>query len=218
MATLKKYDINGKELEEVKIEDKDLEKLVNPQLIKDYLIAMRNNARQWSANTKGRKEINRTGAKPHKQKGLGRARQGSFGAPQYKGGGIVFGPKPKFDQHTKINSKEKKAAIRTILIEKIKENKVFILKHVDKNIEKTKQVVSFFDALQLSKTRVLVLAKQNDAGNFRRCTQNIPKKASANVIGMNGYDLVLCQNIVIMESAIDDMKLILTKGSESNAK
>lgn len=99
MATLKKYDISGKEIGEVSIEDNVLEYKGNPQMIKDYLVAVRNNARQWSANTKGRKEVNRTGKKPHQQKGLGRARQGCFAAPQYRGGGIVFGPKPKFDVH-----------------------------------------------------------------------------------------------------------------------
>ena len=84
MVTLKKVDLLGKEVGQVDIKIEDDQKLANPQMIKDYLVAMRANSRQWSANTKGRKEVNRTGAKPHKQKGLGRARQGSFAAPQYK--------------------------------------------------------------------------------------------------------------------------------------
>ena len=127
MATLKKYDIDGKEIGEVSIDDKNLKTLKNPQMIKDYLVAIKNNARQWSANTKGRKEINRTGAKPHRQKGLGRARQGSFAAPQYKGGGIVFGPKPKFDQFSKVNKKEKRAAIRSLITERISQDKECVL-------------------------------------------------------------------------------------------
>src|SRR5208282_3594426 len=98
-------------------------------MIKDYTVAIRNNARQWSASTKGRKEINRTGKKPHPQKGQGRSRQGCLAAPQYKGGGIVFGPKPKFDQHVRINKKERRAAIRFFLAEKIKANQVHVLKN-----------------------------------------------------------------------------------------
>ena len=97
MANLKKYDINGKEIGKVEIDDSLLSATANVQLVKDYIIAIRENARQWSANTKGRSDVNCTGKKPHPQKGTGRARQGSLAAPQYKGGGVVFGPKPKFD-------------------------------------------------------------------------------------------------------------------------
>ena len=82
-------------------------------------------------NTKVRKEINRTGKKPHPQKGQGRSRQGDLAAPQYKGGGIVFGPSPKFDIHVRINKKERRAAIRALIAEKIKANQVHILQKVE---------------------------------------------------------------------------------------
>lgn len=211
MATLKKFDLSGKEIGQLDIEAQKLEKITNPQLIKDYLVALRNNARQWSANTKGRKEINRTGAKPHRQKGLGRARQGSFGAPQYKGGGVVFGPKPKFDQHTRVNKKEKRAAIRSLIIEKIKEDNACILKYNDADIKKTKQIAIFFDSIKLKDKRVLVLTKQTDSNQFTRCMKNIPKKAFSNALSVNGYELALCQNLIIMDSAIDDITSMLTR-------
>ena len=115
MAKIKTFDLNAKELEEINIDDKYLQTAANSQMIKDYLVAIRKNARQHSANTKGRKEVACTGAKPHRQKGLGRARQGSLAAPQYKGGGIVFGPKPKFNQHVRINKKERRLAIKFLL-------------------------------------------------------------------------------------------------------
>lgn len=214
MTTLKKFDLTGKEVGELNIEDEKLAKTTNPQLIKDYLVALRNNARQWSANTKGRKEINRTGAKPHRQKGLGRARQGSFGAPQYKGGGVVFGPKPKFDQHIKINKKEKRAAIRSIIIDRIKEDNVCILKCNDSDIKKTKQIANFFDALKLIDKRVLVLTKQDDSNQFKRCMKNIPKKAFSAALSVNGYQLALCRNLIIMDSAIDEITAMLTKGEK----
>ena len=94
----------------------------NSQMIKDYIVALRANARQWSANTKTRSEVKHTTKKPHPQKGQGRARHGSLVGPQYRGGGRVFGPKPKFDQHVRVNQKERKAAIRFLLAEKLKEN------------------------------------------------------------------------------------------------
>lgn len=213
MATLKKYDISGKEIGEISIEDKILEYKANPQMIKDYLVALRNNARQWSANTKGRKEVNRTGKKPHQQKGLGRARQGCFAAPQYRGGGIVFGPKPK-DIHTRINKKEKKAVIKSLIIEKITQNNAIILKVDDKKIEKTKQIANFFNTLAMQGKRVLIIAKPNTFDSFKRCVKNIPKKLFTDLSAINGYSLALCQNLIVMDTAVDDMNVILKKGSK----
>jgi len=214
VATLKKYDINGKEIDTITIDDKELEKTSSPQMIKEYLVALRKNARQWSANTKGRKEVNRTGAKPHRQKGLGRARQGSFAAPQYKGGGVVFGPKPKFDMHVRINKKEKRGAIRSLLVEKIKQDHACVLAVSDSEVQKTKQVANFLDIVKFRGSRVLVLAKVNTSKKFRQCIKNIPKKAFIDVMNVNGYDLALCQNLIIMDSALDDINAILTRGEK----
>ncbi|NGX34514.1 MAG: 50S ribosomal protein L4 [Candidatus Anoxychlamydiales bacterium] len=214
MATLKKYDIEGKEIGEVSIDDKNLKKVKNPQMIKDYLVALRNNARQWSANTKGRKEVNRTGAKPHRQKGLGRARQGSFAAPQYKGGGIVFGPKPKFDQKVKVNKKERKAAIRSLMVEKISQNSACVLKFLDDKVDKTKKVAKFFETLKLIDKRVLVLGKLESFKNLKRCMRNIPKKSLVDIAALNGYDLALSSNLIIIDSAFDDINSILTKSEK----
>ena len=79
MATLKKYDLTGKEIGQITIEDEMLKSSANSQMIKDYIVALRENARQWSANTKTRAEVNHSGKKPHPQKGTGRARQGYLG-------------------------------------------------------------------------------------------------------------------------------------------
>lgn len=210
MVALKKYDIDGKEIGEEIFAEEILKKTIKPQAIKDYLVALRNNKRQWSANTKGRREVNVTGAKPHRQKGTGRARQGCFAAPQYRGGGIVFGPKPKFDQHVRINKKEKNAVIRSLLIEKIN-NSALVLKIDDKEIKKTKQIANFFNNLEILDKRVLIITKQSDFDNFKRCMRNISKKKYVNVVSCNGYDIALCQNLIIMDSVIGDIKEILTK-------
>ena len=111
MAVVKKYNLSGNELGQIEIDDRLLQVSANPQMIKDYLVAYRANQRQWSASTKGRSEVSHSTQKPHPQKGTGKARQGSLVSPQYKGGGRVFGPKPKFDQCVKMNKKEKQAVI-----------------------------------------------------------------------------------------------------------
>src|SRR3990172_8715351 len=114
--------MSGKEVGVVQVDDAVLQMTAHPQSVKDYLVAIRKNARQWSASTKTRAEIQRTGRKPHPQKGQGRSRQGDLAAPQYKGGGIVFGPKPKFDMHVRINKKERRAAVRSMIVQKILDN------------------------------------------------------------------------------------------------
>ena len=217
MATLKKYDLNGKEVGTVQIDDALLQSTAHPQSIKDYIVAIRNNARQWSANTKTRAQINRTGRKPHPQKGQGRSRQGDLAAPQYKGGGIVFGPKPKFDIHVRINKKERRAAIRFLIAEKIKENRIHVL-HKDKMKEpKTKKVAAFFNKIQIGERRILVLGESNAAAgemknpheNLMKSLRNIPKKEYARVPQINGYSLALAQEIVILETALDEFLSVL---------
>lgn len=214
MATLKKYDLSGTEVGSVQIDDALLATNAHPQSIKDYIVAIRYNARQWSANTKTRKEINRTGKKPHPQKGQGRSRQGDLAAPQYKGGGIVFGPKPKFDVSIRINRKEKRAAIRHMIAEKLKDGRVHILQSAAMEVPRTKSVVEFFDKTQIGQGRVLVLGegkremgKQNE--NFQKSLQNLQKKQYLPLTQVNGYALALSKDLVILESAWDELLAML---------
>src|SRR5690349_5975615 len=133
-----------------------LKSSANSQMIKDYIVALRENARQWSAFTKTRAEVSHSGQKPHPQKGTGRARQGYLGAAQYKGGGRVHAPRPKFDQHVRINRKEKRAVIRHLLIEKIQGNRLHVLEAGVMNEPKTKVVAEFLKKRNLGK-KVLFL-------------------------------------------------------------
>ncbi len=212
MATLKKFDLSGKEIGTIQIEDSLLDISAHSQMIKDYIVAIRNNARQWSASTKGRSEINRTGRKPHPQKGQGRSRQGCFAAPQYKGGGIVFGPKPKFDQHVRINRKERRAAIRFLIAEKIKENQVRVLSHKEMKEPKTKTLVNFFNQSEIKGKRTLVLGEMGSAlvhENLVKSLRNIPKKEYMVAAQVNGYELVRCQELVVLDSALDELLSML---------
>jgi large subunit ribosomal protein L4 len=215
MATLKKYDLLGKEVGSVQIDEALLEGSAHPQSIKDYIVAIRNNARQWSASTKVRKEINRTGRKPHPQKGQGRSRQGDLAAPQYKGGGIVFGPRPKFDIHTRINKKERRAAIRSLIVEKIKAGQVHVLERTEMKVPKTKTLANFFGTIELGAKRVLVLAESSkeEMGspheNLVKSLRNLPKKEYALVPQANGYELARCHSLVVLDSALDEFLSIL---------
>lgn len=213
-AKCKKFDLTGKEIEEIMI-DCGEESSANTQLIKDYIVALRRNARQWSANTKGRSESQHSGQKPHKQKGTGNARQGFLGAPQYKGGGRVFGPKPKFDQHVRINKKERRAAIKMLLVEKMKEgNLVFIKADFDKHFSepKTKNANLLFDTLRAGAKRVLCFGVAGDdigQFNFKLSLRNIPFTSFVVASNVNGYDVMVNQKIFVLDSALAEFEALL---------
>lgn len=222
MATLKKYNLSGQETGTVQVVDRLVDVEVKGQMVKDYIIALRSNARQWSASTKTRSEVAHTTKKPRPQKGTGSARQGSLVGPQFRGGGIVFGPKPKFDQHVKINRKERQAVIRFLISEKIKENQILILEDTQLQEPKTKHVSKFLKSIGLSKrvlfvgegeyetveveghkTRVSVLTKKHD--DLVRGMRNIPKVEFTLAMNMNGYDLLLARTIVMTEAALHEI-------------
>jgi large subunit ribosomal protein L4 len=219
VSTLKKFDLKGKESGKVDVEAALLRPAENQQMIKDYIVAIRKNLRQWSANTKGRIEVSNTGRKPHPQKGQGRARQGCLAAPQYRGGGVVFGPRPKFDQHVRINRKERRAAIRSLLIEKIQANQLLVLKSPSLKNPSTKQVAEFFKAQGLQNRRVLFLGESESGEKvdknrhtFIKSMRNIPKTGFVLASNVNGYDLIVSQSVVVMDSAVDELLAMLGQG------
>jgi large subunit ribosomal protein L4 len=221
VALLKKYDLTGKEIGQVSVEDEMLTTTANSQMIKDYLVALRANARQWSANTKTRAEVCHSGKKPHPQKGTGRARQGYLGAPQYKGGGRVHAPRPKSDQHVRINKKERRAAIRHLLIEKIMENRVHVLAFEPFKEAKTKRMAEFIKSRQLDGSKVLFLSEglleKNTTPSekyelFIKSLRNIPQLKFRQLPSVNGYDVIVNHDLVIMDAAVDQLKMLL--GSE----
>jgi len=217
VVTLKKYNLAGQVLGEVKLDEKLLSSEICPQAIKDYLVALSANARQWSANTKTRPEVAHSGQKPHPQKGTGRARQGYLGAPQYKGGGRVFGPRPKFDQHVRINKKEKRGAIRHLLIEKIKDARLHLLEWDNSFTEpKTKAVAQFLEKAQLEGKRVLFLRRPAEAEKvepsrdaFLKSVRNIPRTEIRMLPNVNGYDLALSNDVVLFSEGFDELVLML---------
>jgi large subunit ribosomal protein L4 len=228
VVSLKKFSLDGKEAGSIKVAQALKEAEANSQMVKDYIIALRANARQWSANTKGRSEVNHTTKKPHPQKGQGRARQGSLAAPQYKGGGRVFGPKPKFDQHVKINKKEKLAAIRFLLGEKIRGDRVTVIENTLINDKpSTKVVAAFLDGQGLKGKRVLFLGESGHEAkkeahhlsptekhlNFIKSMRNIPKTQFAISTHVNGYDLALAHQLIVTEQALHEMQAWLEKGA-----
>lgn len=189
----------------------------NSQMIKDYLVAMRANSRQWSANTKGRSEVSHSNKKPHRQKGTGGARQGTLAAPQYKGGGVVFGPKPKFNQHVRINRQEKRAAIRHLLAEKNEAGRLFVITGFEElKTPRTKAMVSLISELKVSLRSVLFVAEsEKESGQtvcssrhdvLRKSVRNIPGAALVLAGQLNGYDLACAATVVMTQGALKELE------------
>lgn len=223
MKTIKKYNIGGKEVGEVEVEEAFTNAEANGQMIKDYITAIRANARRWTASTKTRAEVAHTTKKPHPQKGTGRARQGMLSTPQYRGGGRVFGPKPKFDQHISINKKEKKAAIRFLIAEKIREDKIHIIDHPKMDHPSTKKLAHFCQAVNLNKRslflgestfskiegaeheKIKVPVKSTKHTNFEKSLRNLPKVEFMLAPNISGYDVAIANDIVMTEAAFKEI-------------
>jgi len=222
VTKLKKYNLAGKEVGQVHIDEHLIDAEANSQMVKDYIVALRANARQWSASTKTRAEVRHTTKKPHPQKGQGRARQGSLVSPQYRGGGRVHTPRPKFDQHVRINQKERKAAIRFLISEKLKENRIWLLDNTEMKGPKTKSIVGFLKGFDI-KGRVLFLGEgsytevetegkkqrvsvsSDKHQHFIKSMRNLPKSDFMLAPNISGYDVMIARDIVMTESALNEL-------------
>lgn len=210
MVNVKKYNLQGEELASIEIDEKDLKLEMHSLLVKDYLMAIRRNQRQWSANTRGRSEIRGSNKKPHPQKGTGNARQGSLKVAQFRGGATVFGPKPKFDQHVRINQKERRAAIQHLLSLKIVEGNLIALNLGGLKGAKTKTVAQFLNKVGLKGKGILFLGSATDKSKgeceqFIKSMRNIPKARFLPYQVVSGYDVIATQEIIILDTALDGL-------------
>lgn len=211
MVLLSKFDFFGNKAGEVELPDSFfVQKGRGIQLVKDYLVAIQANKRQWSACTRGRSEVSHSTKKPFKQKGTGNARQGCLAAPQFRGGGIVFGPKPKFDQHIRVNRKERRAAIRLLLSQKIQSQRLIVIENSvftdSLTAPKTKEALRFLKDCNVECRGILFvddLCHADNNENLRKSVRNLPSvRGFTYSINLNGYDLASARNVVISEKAL----------------
>ena len=188
------YDIKGKKVSDIELNDKVFGIEPNENIVHSVLMNYLANQRQGTQSTKTRSEVRGGGRKPWRQKGTGRARQGSIRAPQWIKGGIALGPKPRSYRYT-VNKKEKRLAIRSVLSSKVLENKLTIVDKLELKEIKTKSMVKALDSLKLQGKTLLVLPEKNL--NVQASTNNIKdaKVILANTI--NVYDLLRYTNLVL---------------------
>ena len=197
------YDINGKKVSDVELNENIFGIKPNKNIVHAVLVNYLANQRQGTQSTKTRAEVRGGGRKPWRQKGTGRARQGSIRAPQWIKGGIALGPKPRSYKYT-VNKKEKRLAIRSVLSSKVLENELTVVDKLELKEIKTKSMVKAFSDLKIAGKTLVILPEKNL--NVQASTNNIEgaKVILANEI--NIYDLLRYSNLVLTLDTIKKLE------------
>lgn len=198
MANVKIYNIEGKEVGTLELNDAVFGVEINDHLVHMAVVQQLANKRQGTQSAKTRAEVSGGGKKPWRQKGTGHARQGSTRSPQWKGGGVVFAPKPR-DYSFKMNRKEKALAIKSALTSRVNEAKFFVLDDLSFDEIKTKKMKTVFDNLKVEKA-LLVLDKKND--NVQLSARNLPKVRTVLSNSINVYDILKYDTLVLTKDAV----------------
>ena len=198
MANVKVYNIEGKEVGTLELNDAVFGVEINDHLVHMAVVHQLANKRQGTHSAKTRAEVSGGGRKPWRQKGTGHARQGSTRSPQWKGGGVVFAPKPR-DYSFKMNKKEKALALKSALTSRVNEAKFFVLDDLSFDEIKTKKMKAVLDNLKLQKALV-ILDKKNDI--VQLSARNLPKVRTVISNSINVYDILKYDTVVLTKDAV----------------
>ena len=202
MANVSVYNMEGKEVGTIELNDAVFGVEVNEHLVHMAVVQQLANNRQGTQKAKTRSEVSGGGRKPWKQKGTGHARQGSTRAPQWTGGGVVFAPVPR-DYTIKLNKKEKRAALKSALTSRVQENKFIVVDELALNEIKTKKFVEVMNNLKVSKALV-VLAE--DDQNVIKSASNVASVKTANAGMINVYDILKYSTVVATKAAVEKIE------------
>ena len=198
MAKVSVYNIEGKVVGDMELNDAVFGVEVNEHLVHMAVVSQLANNRQGTQSAKTRAEVSGGGRKPWRQKGTGHARQGSTRSPQWTGGGVVFAPKPR-DYSFKMNKKEKNIALKSALTSRVAENKIIVLDSIKFEEIKTKNMVAVLDNLKVNKA--LVVLNDNDQ-NVVLSARNIPNVKTASTNTINVYDILKYDQLIVTKDAV----------------
>ncbi len=198
------YNTKGEVVGSLAIDQKIAGYEPKPHVVHDVVVAYLANQRSGTACTKTRNEINASTKKPWRQKGTGRARIGTRTSPLWKGGGTVFGPKPR-DYSKNVSKELKRIALLSALSDKLNSDSMVIVEKFDFNKPKTKEFVGVLKNLDLNEKKVLVISAALDL-NLIRSARNIPEVKIVNCNDVNTYELLDCEKIIIEKEAIEVIK------------
>ena len=198
MPTVNVYDVNGSIVGEIELCEEIFGAEINVPAMHAYVTAYNANQRQGTQSAKTRAEVSGGGKKPWRQKGTGRARQGSTRSPQWTHGGVVFAPKPR-DYRMSLNKKLKRVALKSALSSKVASDKLVVLDALELSAAKTKEMVKVLANLKLN--NALIVLPENDV-NVIRAARNIPGIASTTVGTLNTYEVLKYNAVLITKAAV----------------
>ena len=204
MANLKVMDQNGKDSGEVTLNDKVFGIEPNDNVVFEAIIRQRAGKRQGTSKVKNRSAVRGGGKKPWRQKGTGRARQGSIRAPQWRGGGTVFGPTPRSYAYT-MPRKQRRLAIKSVLSQKLIDNDLIVLDKLTMSAPKTKELVSMLNSLNAD-GKVLIVSDDN---NVQLSARNLAKVKAVPVNGLNVEDAVNYDKLILTQDAVKKIEEVL---------
>ena len=202
MANVSVYNIEGKEVGSIELNDAVFCVEVNEHLVHMAVVNQLANNRQGTQSAKTRSEVSGGGRKPWRQKGTGHARQGSTRSPQWTGGGVVFAPKPR-DYSFKMNKKEKRAALCSALSSKVAESQIIVLDEFKLDEIKTKKFVEVMNNLKASKALVVL---EGENKNVVLSGRNIPTVKVTATNEINTYDVLKYETLVVTKAAVEKLE------------
>jgi len=202
MANVSVYNMEGKEVGTIELNDAVFGAQVNEHLVHMAVVQQLANNRQGTQKAKTRAEVSGGGIKPWRQKGTGHARQGSIRAPQWKGGGVVFAPVPR-DYSFKMNKKEKQAALKSVLTDKVQGGNLIVLDELKFDEIKTKNFVNVMNNLKV--VSGLVVLAENDK-NVVMSARNVENVNTSLVNAINVYDILNAKTLVLTKDAVSKIE------------
>ncbi len=203
MPKIDVYDINGKKVKELELNEAVFGIEPNETVVHSVLVNFLANQRQGTQSTKTRSEVSGGGRKPWRQKGTGRARQGSIRAPQWIKGGIALGPKPRSYKYT-VNKKERQLAVKSVLSSKVLENELVVVDSLPLNDIKTKEMVKALSNLKVEGKALIMLSEKNE--KVQKSARNIEGVKTTLVETINVYDLLKYNKLVVTEDTVKKLE------------
>ncbi len=207
MSKIALLNIKGEKIKDINLEEKVWNIEPNDTVIYDAIVLAKASQRQGTHSTKTRAEVRGGGRKPWKQKGTGNARQGSIRSPQWRGGGIVFGPSTEVNYLKKQNKKERKLAIRSLLSYKVSDNNLMVLDNLDIKTNKTKDFIEIMKNLKIDTSSLFVTNDLTE--EMLLSSRNINGVKIINPNEINALDLASYDKLVISEESIKNIEEVL---------
>ena len=202
MALQDVYNMDGITVSEIDLADEIFNVPVKQHVLHEVVTMQLANRRAGTAATKGRSEVRGSGQKPYRQKGTGRARAGSRKSPLWRGGGVVFGPRPRSYAY-KVPKKVRRQALKMALTSKLQEKALIVVDKLDLETVKTKRFVEVMGAL---KTKEALIVTDRELGNLELSSRNVPRVKVVRWEGLNVYDILRFKHLILLESSVKQLE------------